>query len=315
MRKSKEYYFDKNSLTYKPVIKTFREKVKRTAVYMMTIFGFALAIYGVLVVKDYSPKQIFLQNSRQKICQRIYSAGERFTEINNVLSNIESDDDSVLRVFAELKPLPKEIREAGFGGIDRYKKFSGMENSSQIIEVFKNADQIKQKINIQEKSFDDIQKLVNYKTKYFASVPGIRPMYKRAVSRVSSPFGKRFHPIFHRYIFHSGIDLAARIGTEIFATGAGVVQEATVVHGYGNMIKINHHFGYQTIYGHLSRILVHKGDVIHRGQLIAYSGNTGNSTGPHLHYEIRKDNKPVNPVKYYLNDISDKEYHAMVSAR
>lgn len=312
MKKNQQYYFDNSSLTYKPIKLTLKEKFKRASIYLLSIFGFSLAIYGLLILKGRSPEEILLMKNKQKICQKIYNAGDRFNQINKVLGKVESDDDSLLRVIAELKPLPKEIREAGFGGVDRYKNFLGMKNSSKIINVFKDADQIKQKINIQEKSFDDIQKLIKYKNEYYASKPGIRPMYKSSVLRISSPFGYRFHPIFHKRLFHSGIDLAARIGTKVFATGAGVVERATDVRGYGNMIEINHHFGFQTIYGHLKRIIVHEGEKVHRGQLIGYSGSTGNSTGPHLHYEIRKNNKPVNPIHYYINDISDKEYRAMV---
>ena len=233
--------------------------------------------------------------------------------LRDTLLDIEENDDVIYRPFAEIKPIPKDIREAGFGGTDRYREFAGMEYSKEISEVFREFDKLKNRIDNQQKSFNEVEDLVQYIDEFYASKPAIRPIATKDELYVSSHYGRRFHPIYKRWKMHHGIDYAANIGSPVYATGKGIVKAAYYASGYGKVIKIDHGFGYLSVYAHLNKYIVKKGDTISRGQLIGYVGNTGISTGPHLHYEIRKNNRTQNPLYFYMNDLQPDEYQRIVS--
>jgi murein DD-endopeptidase MepM/ murein hydrolase activator NlpD len=239
--------------------------------------------------------------------------GKKLVQISNVLNDIQQRDDNIYRVIFEADPIPKSIREAGFGGVNRYAKLEGYSNSDLVIETATKLDKISKKLYVQSKSYDKIIEMAKNKQKYFSCIPAIAPISDNALIRFASGFGFRIHPIYKTRKMHTGIDLTAPTGTKIYATGDGKVVKAGLSKGgYGQRVIIDHDYGYKTVYAHLSKIIVRRGQKINRGELIGLVGSTGVSTAPHLHYEVRRYNKPVNPINYYFNDITPSEYDKMI---
>ncbi|MCF8404850.1 MAG: M23 family metallopeptidase, partial [Bacteroidales bacterium] len=205
--------------------------------------------------------------------------------------------------------VPSAIRKAGFGGADRYAKLEGYKNSDLIINMTKRLDMIHGQLVVQSESFDEVFDLARNKAQMLACIPAIQPVANKDLKRLSSYYGYRTDPIYKVRKFHPGIDFSAPTGTEIYATGDGIITEITRSRrGYGNKLEIDHGYGYTTMYAHIHDFKVRKGQKVKRGQLIATVGNTGKSTAPHLHYEIRKDDKRVNPIYYFFNDLTPEEY-------
>jgi murein DD-endopeptidase MepM/ murein hydrolase activator NlpD len=205
------------------------------------------------------------------------------------------------------------MRRAGFGGTDRYARLSGYKHSDIVVQTTRKLDMIAGQLYVQSKSFDEVFDMAKNKEKLLAALPAIQPISNRDLRRIASYYGYRTDPFYKIKKFHEGIDFSAPVGTEVYATGDGVV---TVIErlrgGYGNYVMVDHGFNYQTIYAHLSKFNVKRGQKVKRGQVIGYVGNTGKSTAPHLHYEVRRNSRPVNPVHYFYNDISPEEYDQLI---
>ncbi len=210
-------------------------------------------------------------------------------------------------------PFPASVREAGYGGVDRYNALRNMYNSDVIVDMTKRVDRLSKQLYIQSKSYDEVWDLLKNKANMLASIPAIQPVANKDLKHVASGYGMRMHPIYKTVKMHTGMDFTAPVGTEIYATGNGTVSKIEMNgRGYGHNIIINHGYGYETLYGHLSRIVVRLGQKVKRGDLIAYVGNSGSSTGPHLHYEVRKHGNPINPVNFYYNDLTPEEYEKVL---
>jgi murein DD-endopeptidase MepM/ murein hydrolase activator NlpD len=238
---------------------------------------------------------------------------KKMEHIDQALADMEDRDNNIYRVIFEAEPISKDIRNAGFGGVDRYKKLEGYDNSELIIETTKRLDQLTKRMYIQSKSFDDVVKMAKNKQQLINSIPAIMPINNKFLRHAPSGFGWRTHPIYKSSEFHPGMDFASPEGTPIYATGDGTIERAdNTAQGYGNHVVINHGYGYQTLYGHMSRIATILGKHVKRGELIGYVGSTGLSTAPHVHYEVIKNSEKVNPVNFYYNDLSPEEYQIML---
>ncbi len=304
-----KFILDPVTLTFKPHKPTFKQRLKSVGRYLTISFAIAALFFVVSILSGFSLTGKFFEKQNQTLIKELMALEKKFDKHSQDLAEIEEKDDILYRNFVGLNPLPPTIRQAGFGGTDRYHKFNILSNGRLLAKVFQKADLLENQIHIQQKSFDDIQSLGEEKVRYIAFVPSICPMRKSNYFRISDYFGTRFHPVFGEYKEHTGIDYAALPGTPVYASGGGVVAATGWDNGYGLRVLINHGYGYTTIYAHLQRIVVHVGDSIKRGKLLGFVGNTGVSTGPHLHYEVRLNNKPVNPIRYYIDDIPDDEYN------
>ena len=212
----------------------------------------------------------------------------------------------------EAEPIASSIRKAGYGGINRYKDLEGYNNSDLIIQTTKKIDQISKQMYIQSKSFDEIVDLAKNKTKMLASIPAIQPVSNKDLSRMASGFGYRIHPIYKTRRLHAGMDFSAKTGTPIYATGDGKIFKVSKTRkGYGNYVIIDHGYGYKTLYAHMSKFIVKKGQSVKRGETIGFVGNTGTSVAPHLHYEVHKNGRKIDPVNFYYNDLNAEEYEKM----
>ncbi|ALO16535.1 Glycyl-glycine endopeptidase ALE-1 precursor [Salinivirga cyanobacteriivorans] len=313
MSSNTRYYLDPHTLTYKPVKKN-RKLFYRTTLWVSSVI-FVLSISAFIFLNSYrlTPHEWILSKQNERLAEEIIQKKDAIIALRDTLVDIEENDDIIYRPFAEIKPIPKDIREAGFGGVDRYREFAGMEYADDLSSVFREFDKLKKQIEIQKKSFNEVESLVQYIDEFYAAKPAIRPISQKDEIYISSHYGMRLHPIYKRWKMHHGIDYAAQIGSPVYSTGKGIVKAAYYASGYGKVVKVDHGFGYLSIYAHLDKYIVKKGDTISRGQLVGYVGNTGSSTGPHLHYEIRKNNQTQNPLYFYMDDLEPYEYDRIVS--
>tara|TARA_Y100000739_G_scaffold66371_1_gene55520 strand:+ start:356 stop:1327 length:972 start_codon:yes stop_codon:yes gene_type:complete len=308
-----KYYYDKKTLSYKPIESTGIDKFKNFIVYFTS--SAILAFFILLIFFQYfdSPKEKRLKSEINNLILQYEIINSDLEQIELVLDDIQKRDDNIYRTIFEADPIPTSIRKQGFGGVNRYKKLSGYSNSDLIINTSKKIDQLTKQLYLQSKSFEEVVDLAKNKSKMLASIPAIQPVANKDLKRMTSGYGYRIHPIYKTRKMHYGMDFSAKTGTEIYATGDGVVSKVRrSKRGYGNYVKINHGFGYETLYAHMSKYIVKKGQKVKRGEVIGYVGNTGISTAPHLHYEVRKDKKKINPVNFYYNDLTPEEYEKML---
>lgn len=307
------YKFNTKSLSYERVKLSFKDRLLQLLSFLGT--GLVFAAIGVLVAYNTidSPREKALEREVDQLRFEYDILSQRLTTMTTVLEDLQDRDDNIYRVVFEAEPIPSDVRNAGFGGVNRYRKYKRLENGELISETMKKADILSKQLVIQSKSYDEIYEMIKKKTAMLSSIPAIQPVNNKDLKRMASGFGYRTDPIYKTTKFHAGMDFSAPIGTEIYATGDGTVVRADAdASGYGNHVRISHGYGYLTLYGHMSRIKVRRGQKVKRGDVIGYVGNTGKSVGPHLHYEVHKNSKAVNPVNFYYNDLSPEEYVQML---
>jgi len=265
---------------------------------------------GFLILPHYldTPDEKALKREREELMMHINYLDEKYNRLETVLANIQQRDKNLYRLLFEADPIPDEVRQAGFGGGDFYENVKNLNENEIIKTLYKKTDILSKQMVVQSKSFDELIRLAKEKEKFLAHVPAIQPVKNKDLKRIASGFGKRFHPILKIWRPHNGIDFTASVGTPVYATGDGTVYYAGRGNGFGIHVKIDHGFGYQTVYAHLSKMTVKKGDKVKRGQIIGYTGNTGLSAGPHLHYEVHYKGKPVNPIYYFYRDLNADDY-------
>lgn len=255
-----------------------------------------------------SPRERLLLDENKALKQEIKNIDRRITEFEVEMTALRERDLNIYRAMYEADP-PKPV---DYRGSD-YAELLTMPEGALVQRIRQKLDKLDADYKAQMSSYETLKKLVRTKEEVINSIPAIQPVANKDLNRMASGYGYRRDPFYHTPTFHAGMDFTADIGTPVYATGDGVVKNATNDGwGYGNHIIINHGFGYTTLYGHLSRFAVKAGAKVKRGQLIGYVGSTGRSTGPHLHYEVRKNNNPLNPAFFYHNDLTDEQYRRML---
>lgn len=310
-----KYYYDSETLSYR---KVERKKGRTLGAFLIFAAGTALMglIFTIAVFNSGvdTPKERKLERELANIELQFELQQKKLDQIESVLANVEQRDNNVYRVLFEASPIPHEVRQAGFGGVNRYENLEGYDNSALIKESAQRLDQITKRLVIQSKSLDEIAKLAEEKEALLKTIPAIQPIQNKDLSRVASGYGMRVHPILKYRKMHNGMDFTASPGTPIYATGDGKVTKAGLGSGYGKMVIIEHGFGYKTYYAHMSKYNTKAGRTVKRGEVIGYVGNTGLSSGPHLHYEVWKNGRVLNPVNFYHNDLTPEEYDIMLAA-
>ena len=308
-----KYYYDTKTLSYKRIELSVANKIKKIFYFF---FGSALTgFFMVVIFLQFfdSPKEKILNREIQQLSIQYKIIQNKLEKAEIVLDDLQKRDDNIYRLIFEADPIPKSIRKAGYGGVNRYQDLTGFNNSELVISTSKKIDQVTKQLYIQSKSFDEIIDLAKNKTTMLASIPAIQPVSNKDLSRMASGFGNRIHPIYKTKKFHAGMDFSAKTGTPIYATGDGEISKVKRSRkGYGNHVVINHGFGYKTLYAHMSKYIVKKRQKVKRGDIIGYVGNTGTSVAPHLHYEVHKDGKKINPVNFYYNDLTPKQFEKML---
>ncbi|HNW69982.1 MAG TPA: M23 family metallopeptidase [Bacteroidales bacterium] len=311
MKKTK-YHFNTKTLSFEE----FKVSVKQKFFRFFSILTSGMVISAVFMLVLYSfidsPKERVLKRENEKLKLQYSLLDNRMDQISAVLANMQNRDDNIYRTIFEAEPIPDNVRKAGYGGEDRYKDLKGYDNSDLMKNTAMRLDMISRQLYVQSKSFDEIILMAKNKEKMLSCIPAIQPVSKTRCSIVSG-FGYRIHPIYKTARMHTGIDFAAKTGTPIYATGDGtVVDPKGNQSGYGIVCVINHGFGFQSLYGHMSKMIVKPGDKVKRGQVIGFVGSTGLSVAPHCHYEIIKNGNKINPVNYFYNDLTPQEYEKVI---
>ena len=308
-----KYYYDTKTLSYKPIKLNSSEKIRGYFIFFLSSILLSFFILMIFYQFFDSPKEKRLKLEIQNLTSQYEVINNDMLQVETVLVEIQERYDNIYIVIFEADPIPTSIRKQGFGGVNRYEKLLGLSNSELMINTSKKIDQLTKQLYLQSKSFDEVIDLAKNKSNMLASIPAIQPVANKDLKRMASGYGYRIHPIYKTRKMHYGMDFSAKTGTEIYATGDGVVSKIKrSKRGYGNYVKINHGFGYETLYAHMSKYIVKRGQKVKRGEVIGYVGNSGISTAPHLHYEVRKDNKKINPMNFYYNDLSPEEYEKML---
>ncbi len=311
--KRHKYRYNPITLNYERINLSFRDYLRRGVTYLLVSIFFA----GVTMTIAYnffdSPKEVALKREIKQLTVQYDLLNQELAQVEEVLADVRHRDDNVYRVIFEADPISDNVRKAGIGGVNRYKKLDGFQFTELIKSTRIRLDNIAKQLVVQSKSFDEVVKLAKSKEKLLMSIPAIQPIANKDLKTMTSGFGYRIHPIYKTSKMHQGMDFAAPTGAPVYATGEGVVKVVEVSHrGYGNNIIVDHGFGYATLYAHLSRFSARPGQAVKRGDIIGYVGSTGQSTAPHLHYEVHKDGKQIDPINFFFNDLSPLEYQKMI---
>jgi len=315
MKKNK-YRFNPETLRYEIEDRNLFEKLLKSVLpkfIRSVILG--ISFFYVYTVFIGNPGENFISSKNDDLKIQYELLNKELDYTVNTLQKLQQRDDNVYRMIFQAEPLPASARKGGFGGTDRYSSFRKYKNADLLINTSQKTDILSKVMLVQSESYNEIFNLVNNTEKLASSIPAIQPIALNELTRFGSAFGKRFHPILKVWKMHTGVDLTAPPGTKIHAAGDGIVFKAGgSAGGYGNIVKINHGFGYVTFYAHMKEIFVRPGQRVKRGDVIGTVGSTGLSTSPHLHYEVRINGNPVNPLNFYYDDLSDEEYNEMIES-
>ncbi len=312
MGKSK-YHFNPDSLSFDRVRLSLRNKLAKGLTYF-----FASAVIAVVYYIGYSfffdtPVERGLKRENAQLYLQFDLLTKKFDQVEKVIADLEQRDENIYRTIFEAEPIASTIRNAGMGGVARYDELESMSNPKIVIESFKTLDKLSKRVYVQSKSFDQLVDLAKRKEEMLQCVPAIQPIRNADLRRVASPFGMRIHPFYKVLKMHTGMDFTAPTGTDVFATGDGVVVRVEQSQrGYGNVVQIDHGFGFKTLYAHLSSFSVKMGQHVKRGDVVGKVGNSGMSMAPHLHYEVWKNGAPINPINFYFNDLTPEEYDRLI---
>jgi murein DD-endopeptidase MepM/ murein hydrolase activator NlpD len=310
-----KYYYDTESCRYERIRVSTWDIIFNAMGFITLSLVLAFGIVYLYIRYFESPEEAQLRKENADLQIYYDLLSKDLDEANQMLSALQERDDNIYRVIFGVDPIPEEIRTAGTGGTDKYREIMdlGLEREDIVVDNHKKIDRLKKQMYIQTKSYDEIIELAKDKEEMLASLPAIQPVSNKELKRLSSGYGYRIDPIYKTRRMHPGIDFSLEIGSPVYATGDGVVKLVRQSFGgYGKQVEIDHGFGYVTKYAHLDMFVVKKGQKVKRGDLIAYSGNTGKSTAPHLHYEVHLNGKKVNPIHYFSRDLSPEEYEEIL---
>ncbi|MCK0157948.1 M23 family metallopeptidase [Cellulophaga sp. F20128] len=310
-----KYYYDPDTLSYRKV--EYKKSKKYRNVALLILGAAILGFLGLILLLNTSiintPKELSLQRELHNYEFQFELLNKKMEQMEHVLANIEDRDNNIYRLYFEANPIPEEQRHAGFGGINRYNSLEGFNNSEMIIGATQRLEIIQKQMVIQSKSLDEITKLAEEKEKFLEAIPAIQPIANEDLKRMASGYGWRSDPFTKVRKMHWGMDFTAPRGTPIYASGNGTVTRADASStGYGKHIRIEHGYGYLTLYAHLSKYNVTKGQKVNRGDLIGFVGSTGRSEAPHLHYEVWKDDDRINPINFYYGNLSALEFENLL---
>lgn len=309
-----KYTYDPNTLIYTPVKITLKQKLKRASLFVALSLIVGLVGYSITAVYYRTPKEKIQASVIRDYKDNVKLLEGRVEEAHDKLGELIAFDDSLYRTMLGANVLSDEIRNAGTGGTDKYEDLALNNDLKEITNAFIALDQLVAQMKVQEKSYSSLFNKASVNVDRMKHLPAIIPVANWDLKRIGSGFSpRRFHPILNYWREHKGIDFVASRGTEIYTSGDGIVESVRVSSSFGKVVVVNHGYGIKTLYAHMNDFACKRRDVVKRGQLIGYVGNTGLSDGPHLHYEVHVNNKAVDPVDYFFNDLSAQEYKDVVA--
>jgi murein DD-endopeptidase MepM/ murein hydrolase activator NlpD len=306
-----QYRYNSETCLYEPIFLTAKQTTYRVLAFICACLMTALG--GLVYYNMHYPSidEVKLEKENQALKWQWEAYINKINTLSGQLTALEQTDDNHYRVLLDMSPLESSIRAAGSGGHEPYV----LEERDQIREITTVYDllyRVKNRLDVESQSLTALENEIGLKEKMTSTRPAMMPINNVQLTRFNSIFGLRLHPIYHDWRNHNGLDLTAPHGTPVYATGDGIVTAASWNGGYGNVIFLNHGFGFETRYGHLSRYNTSNGQHVKRGDLIGFVGNTGASTTPHLHYEVIYQGKYVNPVNFMYRDLKQKEYNKII---
>ena len=311
-----KYRYNPETLSFDRITFTLRQKLKQLGIMFVISIFISVGYFAIYSCFYDTPKERTMTNKLSDLRFSYQMLSQDLQHIDKILSDIQKRDDDIYRTVLESEPIPASIRQAGFGGVNRYEPLEGYKHSNMMIAVTKHTDKILMQLCVQSKSYDELIDKAIQKEQMTQSRPAIQPIANKDLRSQMSKFGMRMHPVHREWRMHTGMDFSAKSGTPIFATGDGTVVKSEYNHGgYGWMVVIDHGIiGYHTLYGHMLKKGMEVGAEVKRGQVIGFVGSTGTSTSPHVHYEVHKNGyrNYVNPIHYFYADFSDEEYSQMV---
>jgi murein DD-endopeptidase MepM/ murein hydrolase activator NlpD len=308
-----QFKYNPKTFSYEEVKVSIGRKVLKVVLWLAPNMVVAVLLAFLFTRQIDTPNVRQLKEDNARLNREVALIRKDTKVIDEALNEIQGRDEEVYRHVLGAREYPEEYRLMGTGGSDRYARLSDLPNSELLIATKNKLDALEGRIYAQSLSFDELAKLVKEKHKMLACIPAIQPVRNSDLKRGIGGFGWRIDPIYRTRMMHSGLDFTADRGTEVYATGDGVVEVVESKRwGYGKSIVINHGFGYKTLYAHLSKFEVKQGQKIKRGELIGLIGSTGKSTGPHLHYEVIKGGQKVNPIGYFHSDLTPEQFEEML---
>lgn len=309
-----KYYYDSENLAYRKIKTKKAKKIGVVLLFLVASALFGFLMFVVLLNTPYfeTPKDRLQAREIDNLKLHYAILNKKIDELNAVTAAIEDRDNNLYRTYFNTAPISDEERKAGFKSKNRYAELEGFDNSALVKNTTQRVDILSKELAIQSKSLDEILQLAKAKDNLLSAIPAIQPVKNENLKRMASGFGYRSDPFTKARKMHEGMDFTAKTGTPIYATGDGVVAKAdNTASGFGNHIVIRHGYGYETLYAHLSKYKARAGQRVKRGDIIGYVGSTGRSEAPHLHYEVHKNNRVVNPLNFYYGNISAVEYVAI----
>ncbi|QOR76938.1 MAG: M23 family metallopeptidase [Thermoflavifilum sp.] len=311
--KKVKYYYDTRSLRYERWVMPVWMKLLRATGIVLAILFTAILIFLLASPFLDTPHDKMLRQELGMMRDRYHVLTGQLQRLELQLHELQNRDNQIYRAIFAASPIPDSLRAHEQARLAEMDMLDGLDNMQLISNAAALIRDIEHRIRVQNQSYAELDSLVRNKQKLLASIPAIEPIPDEDVNRIASGFGYRIDPIYKTRKFHPGIDFAASEGTPIYATGSGVVEWAGMDEsGYGIHVIIKHGFGYESLYGHLEKTVVKRGQHVERGQIIGYVGSTGKSTGPHCHYEVIRNGVKVNPVYFFYNDITPQQYERIL---
>ena len=312
--KSKKIYYKYNTetLSFERVYPTVKQRIFAVVRHASIGILVGVALFFLFANIFSSPMESLLQKENKLLQTQYEVLSLQLNDALEVLDDIQQRDENLYRAIFQARSIPESVRKPGFGGTNRYAYLSSLSNADLVIETTQKLDMLKKQLYVESNSLEELISIGKSLEERVRCIPAIQPISNKDLKRTASGYGTRIDPIYHTLRFHAGMDFAAPMGTDIYATGNGHVILAGWKQGYGNCVIIDHGYSYKTLYGHMEKILVREGQSVTRGEVIGLVGSTGKSTGPHLHYEVHINDKPDNPAKYYYQDLNPEEYDQML---
>ncbi len=312
MKKIK-YYYNTNTLRYEKLEVPLRVKLLR-------VFGFIAAAIVTAALISYfafqfvgSPNERILRARNEQLADRYADLKEALSELDQQMKELEKRDNNVYRSIFEANPIPDSARAKEIEIEQEIATVEGMANNELLNSIMQSLRNLANRIQVQTNSYNEIDGLIKNKEQLLAHTPAIQPVSNKDLSRIASGFGYRIDPVYKTVKMHAGLDFAAPQGTPIYATADGTVAvSGNVGNGYGNHVIIRHGYGYETLYGHMVKVKSRQGQAVKRGEVIGWVGSTGKSTGPHCHYEVRKNNNKIDPVYFFYNDLTPDQFERLL---
>ena len=303
------FYYDERNCEFIPVEYNTLERVVYTAC-LYVLFGVVFSGIGISLLSSSvgTPAEIALKAENQALLTHLEKTKTTIRQLDDELNQLAERDNEMYRSVLGMEAIPYDERQAGVGGADVYSDFDIY--SQETAEILKwtteNLESLERGINIQRTSFTEIKKFYNNNQQKMKHIPAIKPVD----GIMLSGYGMRFHPVLKYRRMHDGLDFRANVGDQVFATGEGTVKYSGLKGTYGRLIIIDHGYGYESRYAHLSAFAkgIRPGAKIKRGDLIGYSGQSGMVEGPHLHYELYRNGSPIDPINYLFADITPDEF-------